>query len=84
MKITRITAPRFQVGRYVLNESELRMLCLEIAQGEKPANVLVTDINYGVKARINKFGGFDSDLPSLAQNTKIKFALLRYINKTNQ
>lgn len=41
MEITRVKAPKFRVGRYVLNEYELRTLMLEVARGEKPANIKV-------------------------------------------
>ena len=41
MKITRVKAPKFRVGRYVLNEYELRTLMVEVAKGEKPGNIKV-------------------------------------------
>ena len=39
MKITRIKAPKFKVGRFVLNEYELRQLQYEVAQGLKPQRI---------------------------------------------
>jgi hypothetical protein len=35
MLITRIKTPKFKVGRYTLNEYELRQLQLEVAQGNQ-------------------------------------------------
>jgi hypothetical protein len=43
MKITRINTPKFKVGRFVLNEYELRQLMLEVATGVQPAGIKVKD-----------------------------------------
>jgi hypothetical protein len=43
MNITRIKPPKFKVGRYVLNEYELRTLMTEVAEGKKPAGIKVTE-----------------------------------------
>jgi hypothetical protein len=41
MEITRVQPPKFRVGKYLLNEYELRTLMLEVAQGKKPAGIKV-------------------------------------------
>lgn len=43
MKITRIKPPKFRVGRYVLNEYEIRQYCLEVAEGKREPGDLVKD-----------------------------------------
>ena len=55
MEINRIKAPKFRVGRYVLNEYEFRNLQLEVALGIKPAGIKVTD-SLGNKSTIIKNG----------------------------
>lgn len=41
--ITRIKPPKYKVGRYSLNEYELRQLMLEVAMGKKPIGIEVKD-----------------------------------------
>ena len=48
MKITRIKSPKFRVGRYILNEYELRQLLLEVCKGEKPSNFKIKDMQGNV------------------------------------
>jgi hypothetical protein len=55
MEIKRIKAPKFRVGRYVLNEYEFRNLQLEVALGIKPAGIKVTD-SLGNKSTIIENG----------------------------
>ncbi len=43
MMITRIKPPKYKVGRYSLNEYELRQLMLEVAKKEKPFGQTVKD-----------------------------------------
>ena len=43
MEITRISAPKFFVDDEELNEYELRQLQYEVAKGEKPFGITVTD-----------------------------------------
>ena len=43
MKIKRITPPKYRVGKFSLNEYELRNLMGEVAGGEKPAGIKVKD-----------------------------------------
>lgn len=41
--ITRIKPPKYKLGRYSLNEYELRQLMLEVAKGEKQAGQYIKD-----------------------------------------
>jgi len=41
--ITRIKPPKFRVGKFSLNEYELRTLMLEVAKGEKLHGIKVKD-----------------------------------------
>ena len=43
MKIKRITPPKYRVGKFSLNEYELRNRMVEVAGGEKPAGIKVKD-----------------------------------------
>jgi len=56
MKITRIKAPVFFVEGHKLNEYEARQLQYEVASGEKPSGIEISD-EYGVKAIIKSDGG---------------------------
>ena len=49
MKITRVTAPKFRVGRYILNEYEFRTLQVEIAKGLKPAGIKFKECTFPYK-----------------------------------
>ena len=42
-KFTRIKAPKYRIGRYVLNEYELRCLQVEVARGLKQPGIKVKD-----------------------------------------
>ena len=42
-KFTRIKAPRYRIGRHVLNEYELRCLQVEVARGLKQPGIKVKD-----------------------------------------
>ena len=74
---TKINIPMFQVGDNQLNEYELRQLQLEVARGEKPANIMVTDLTTGVTAKLHSNGSFDKDLEGMTVATKLQFELLR-------
>ena len=59
MKITRIKAPKFKVGRFVLNEYELRQLQYEVAQGLKPPGIVVKSLQNGVRNIMLPNGKFE-------------------------
>jgi hypothetical protein len=68
--ITRIKPPKYKVGRYTLNEYELRQLMLEVAKKEKPFGQIVKD-QKGSCATIQEDGSlsnnlFGTDIMSLA------------------
>ena len=64
--IKRIPHPKFRVGRFVLNEYELRCLILEVAQGDKPEFIgsVVRDES-GCSATITETGALSDRLPGL-------------------
>ena len=64
MEIKRIKAPKFRVGRYVLNEYEFRNLQLEVALGIKPAGIKVKDA-LGTVVTINENGGLSDSIDGL-------------------
>jgi hypothetical protein len=59
MLITRIKTPKFKVGRYTLNEYELRQLQLEVAKGLKPAGIKVRSLSNGQTVSITENGHMD-------------------------
>lgn len=59
MTITRIKTPKFKVGRFTLNEYELRQLQLEVAQGLKPAGIRVKSLSNGQIVSITENGSMD-------------------------
>ena len=78
---TEIKPPKFRIGRYVLNEYELRNLLLDICKGGKESFIgrTVTD-NLGNKAKIEWYG-LDSRLPSLDIMTKMSLEYMSVKNK---
>jgi hypothetical protein len=76
MNITRITPPKYRVGRYVLNEYELRALMLEVLKGEKPQGIKVKDIK-GDTAEITSNGTLTKVLFGLDTATKFTLESIR-------
>ena len=58
LPITRIKAPKYRVGRYVINEYELRNMQLEVVKGLREP-FTVTDES-GAKFLLNKYGTLKS------------------------
>lgn len=79
MEITRIKTPKFKVGRYTLNEYELRTLFLEVAKGIKPEGITVKDTK-GNTAVILKNGTLSSSLHGLSISGQLSIDLLKIIN----
>ena len=75
MIITRVKAPKFKVGRYVLNEYELRTLMLEVAEGKKPAGIIVTEGKH--TAEILHTGILSHNLPGLAINSMTTLDIIK-------
>lgn len=82
MEITRIKAPKFRVGRYVLNEYELRQLMLDVVLGLKPAGIEVRD-ERGVVATIRKDGGLSNNLEGLAISGQLHIARIKAVRDLN-
>ena len=61
----RITPPKFRIGRFVLNEYELRALMLEVARGNNSEYIGKQVSNSGYFANITEDGTLDSRLPGL-------------------
>jgi hypothetical protein len=61
MSITRIKPPKFRVGRYVLNEYEIRQFCLEVARGERKPGIIIKDAE-GNRATILRDGRLSNNL----------------------
>lgn len=69
-KITRIKPPKYKIGRYSLNEYELRQFMVEVAKKERPFGQKVLD-QIGNCATIQEDGTlsnnlFGTDIMSLA------------------
>jgi hypothetical protein len=80
MNIKRIKAPAYKVGRCVLNEYELRNLCVEVAKGEKPKGIKVTD-KQGCIAYIKANGTLSQTLYGIDICIDFKMEILRIMNK---
>jgi hypothetical protein len=61
MKIERIKPPKYRVGKYVINEYELRKLMLSVCKGEIQSGIKVKDI-YNKTATIQPDGSLDINL----------------------
>ena len=75
MEIKRIKAPKFRVGRYVLNEYEFRNLQLEVALGIKPAGIKVTD-SEGNMSVILEHGCLSRSLKGMGVSGQLSLELL--------
>ena len=76
LTFTRIKPPKYRIGRYILNEYELRKVMLEVAQGLKPAWIKVKDI-YGNVAEIRPDGALAGDtLYGFAINSRFTLDML--------
>lgn len=74
-KITRITAPKFKIGKFSLNEYELRQLMLEVAQGLQLPYITVKD-SKGVKALILCNGALSNNLFGMDITGKATLAMI--------
>ena len=73
--ITRIKAPKFRIGRNVLNEYELRCLMVEVAKGLKPSGIKVKEGN--IEATILESGRLSHNLPGLATASEFTLELIK-------
>lgn len=81
-KVKRIAPPKFKVGRYVLNEYELRNLMLEVCKGERDGGIRVKGVN-GEVAYINADGTLSARLSGLAINSRFTLDMLAINRKRN-
>ncbi len=75
IKITRIKPPKYYVGRYALNEYELRCLMAEVCAGEKEAGIVVYDGT--THAKILPNGRLSKNLKGMDISANYTIALLR-------
>lgn len=80
-KYTKVRIPLFEVGNNQLNEYELRQLQLEVVRGEKPANILVTDLTTGVTTYIHRNGSLGETLEGMNTAANLQIELIREKNK---
>ena len=82
---TRIPAPKFRMGRYTLNEYELRYLMLQVAQGHKPGFIgtKIKDES-GNSVVITEDGTLSGRLPGLHINTEYAVAHMDIKNKNRK
>jgi hypothetical protein len=81
LTMTRITAPKFRVGRYKLNEYELRSLLVDVANGTKPEYIGKKVTESGHVARFNTDGLLIGRLPGLHIATEFALKLMEIKNK---
>ena len=83
--VTRIKPPKFRVGRYVLNEYELRCLLVEITEGKHQELIgkKVTEITNECKpSTIIQKGYTENSLDGLGINSKFALKLMAFKNKS--
>lgn len=82
--ITRIKPPKYKVGRYSLNEYELRQLMLEVAKKEKPFGQTVKD-QTGYCATIQEDGSLSCNLfgTDIMSNATLQMLGLRREHKNS-
>jgi len=71
----RIKPPKFRIGRYVLNEYELRCLMAEVAEGKRPPGLIVKEDSH--TAEIIADGSLSKNLPGLSICTNATLRLIR-------
>lgn len=76
MKIERIKPPKYKVGRYSLNEYEVRKLMVDVAIGFQSSGIKVTDIN-GNSAIIQSNGRLSNQLYGFDISSKFTLELLK-------
>lgn len=83
MKITRIKPPKFRIGRYALNEYEIRQYCLEVAEGKRKPGDIIKD-SEGNTATILRNGRLSNVLGGLVLSAQLTMDLLNLINKMRE
>ncbi len=80
---TRIKAPKFKVGKYVLNEYELRQLQLEVLKGQKQGMIDVKDLSANTWHKIGSDGAFNSSPKGYSVSSMITLEILAIRRKSN-
>lgn len=84
MKIKRIEPPKFRVGKFILNELEVRQLQLDVAKKLVTfTNIKVKDINNNTTHIILENGRFDKAPKSFANSFNMVMELLDIESQTN-
>lgn len=83
MEITRIKAPKFRVGRYALNEYEIRQYCLEVAEGKRKSGDIIKD-SEGNTATILRNGRLSNVLGGLALSAQLTIKLMNLITSMRE
>ena len=81
MEIIRINPPKFKIGRYVLNEYELRQLQLDVVKGLKEGNIKVKCLNSNRTSILNEEGLFEPPLEGMGVSAGITLQILGYRRK---
>lgn len=76
MNIKRIKAPKFRVGRLVLNEYEVRALMLEVAEGKREPGIEVHEVG-GRSVTIGEHGFLSQSLDGLGLASGFTMGLIR-------
>ena len=76
MNITRIKPPKYKVGRYVLNEYEVRCLMSEVCLGQKNPGIKITDSD-GTTAEILPTGRLTKNLKGFDVSGNYTLIILR-------
>lgn len=63
--IVRINAPKFRVGRTILNEYEVRRLMVDVARGDRPENIIIVRDEAGESATIGIDGHLTGSLKGM-------------------
>ena len=82
LSITRIKPPKYKVGRYSLNEYELRCLMAEVSEGLKPSGIVVKDKD-GVTAVIEDSGRLSHTLHGLDISSMYTLTLIKQMRLRN-
>lgn len=83
MNITRIKPPKWRVGRYVLNEYEVRCLMVDVCLGKKQPGIKITDEN-GKTAEILPDGRLTDNLKGFDVSGNFCLTILREERRKRQ
>ena len=77
MEITRVKAPKFRIGKYILNEYEFRTLQVEVAKGIKPTGIKFKECSFPYnEGIILESGCLSHSTKGLAVSGELSYQLL--------